>query len=304
MTEDNRNLRFAQLKSVATRQSQIRGLATLPPLPRRSQELLLLLLDPHLDMLRLAELVEQTPALAARILGVANSAFFGTQPAVKHIPDAIIRVLGLNLVRDLSVSFVLNQPFELKPCLGFDPIRFWTDSMGSAVLTQLLVTRLPLTNPPAPPTAYLAGLLHKLGLLALVHVEPKAMNTVFRQVERDHAAGLRAVEQQHLGLDHAMAGAELAAAWRLPATLAAVMGPAVELSGADELTTLVSLVVLCDCINRLLGSGDSIEQDPEIGRVLTALGVDFDTWPALIDQWRERTENIKALAVSFAGPNQ
>lgn len=304
MVEDNHNKTSALPNWAASTQSQIRGLATLPPLPRRSQELLLLLLDPNIDMLRLAGLVEQTPALAARMLGVANSVFFRTQPPVKHIPDAIIRVLGLHLVRDLSVSFVLNQPFELKACRAFDPIRFWTSSMESAVLTQLLATCLPLQNPPSPPAAYLAGLLHNLGLLALVHVAPEVMNTVFSQVQHDPAAGLSNVEQQHLGLDHAVAGMELASAWRLPAELAAAMGPVGELSGCDASTTEVFLVLLCSCIKRTLRTGESIEQDPEIRRILAGPGVYFDAWPALIDQWRKRIENIEALAASFAGARQ
>ena len=74
--------------------------------------------------MRVAANVEQTPALAARILGVANSAFFATGNPVKSIPDAIIRLLGLNLVRHLGVSFVLSQPFDVASCRWFDPVRF------------------------------------------------------------------------------------------------------------------------------------------------------------------------------------
>jgi len=293
MAEDNHDRRAASDAGTTVTRSKIRGLVALPPLPRRSQELL-----------QLAELVEQTPALAARILGVANSAFFRTQVPVKHITDATIRILGLNLVRDLSVSFVLNQPFDLQGCRRFDPIRFWIRSMGSAVLVQLLLRHLPQRNPPTPSTAYLAGLLHNLGLLVLVHVAPEAMDGVFGELERHPEASLLAVERQLLGLDHAVAGAELASAWKLPSALAAAMGPAGEPSGRDELTTLVSLVLLCRCINRVLDDGDDIGQDPELDRTLTALDIRFDGWPALLSEWRERTENIEGLAAAFAGPGR
>lgn len=301
MAENNQDGGSTRPAGAAATQSRIRGLATLPPLPRRSQELLQLLFDLDLDMLKLAELVEQTPALAARVLGVANSAFFRTQIRVKHIPDAIIRILGLNLVRDLSVSFVLNQPFKLQGCRRFDPIRFWIGSMEAAVLVQLLAARLPLKHPPRSSAAYLAGLLHNLGLLALVHVAPAEMDSVFGQLQRQPDAGLRAVERRLLGLDHAVAGAELASAWRLPPALAAAMGPADEPSGRDELTTLVSLVALGRYISRVLDQDESIVQDAGLEGILAGLAIRFDAWPALIGQWRERTANIEGLAAAFAG---
>jgi len=304
MDENDPSRRSTTPKGSAATRSKIRGLATLPPLPRRSQELLQMLLDPELDMLHLAELVEQTPALAARLLGVANSAFFRTQVPVKHIPDAIIRVLGLNLVRDLSVSFLLNQPFELKACRRFEPVRFWVSAMKSATLAQLLTIYLPLRTPPTASAAYLAGLLNNLGLLALVHVAPEAMDNVFGQMDQQPAISLSAVEQQVLGLDHARAGAELATAWKLPAALAAVMGPLNQADGGDDVMTLVSLVLLCKRIDRALKRGDDIDQDPEFRRRLAGLGARFDAWPALLGQWQERTADIASLAAAFAGAGQ
>jgi len=304
MTEDNPSRQSATPVNSAVNQSRIRGLATLPPLPRRSQELLQLLLDPDLDMLQLAELVEQTPALAARLLGVANSAFFRTQVPVKHIPDAIIRVLGLHLVRDLSVSFLLNQPFDLKACRRFDPLRFWIRSMGLASLAQLLVTHLPLRTPPTASAAYLAGLLHNLGLLALVHVAPVAMDAVLGEMERQPDVSLTTVERQILGLDHAQAGAELAAAWKLPVTVAAVMGPPNQADSRGELMTLVSLVVLCKHINRVLQRGGDVRQAPELQDALAGLDVCFDAWPALLGQWRSCTAGIASLAAAFAGADR
>ena len=304
MIEDDPSRQATPAKDGEVTRSQIHGLATLPPLPRRSLELLRMLLDPDLDMLRLAELVEQTPALAARLMGVANSAFFRTPVPVKHIPDAIIRVLGLNLVRDLSVSFTLNQPFDLKACKRFDPVRFWTSSMGSATLAQLLTVYLPLQNPPTASAAYLAGLLHNLGLLALVHAAPGAMDTVFGHKDRQPGSGLRTLEEQALGLDHAKAGAELAKAWRLPRSLAVVMGPLDHAAGDDSATTLASIVVLCKCIDRTLEHGEDVDQDPELRRTLAGLGAHFHAWPELIGEWRERTTEIASLAAAFAGADR
>lgn len=284
--------------SVSATRSRVRRLITLPPLPRTSQLLLQMLSDPDLDMLRLAELVEQTPALAARILGVANSAFFARATAVRDVPDAIIRVLGLHLVRDLSISFVLSQPFDLKACGRFDPVVYWSGAMESAVMAQLLASQLPRADAPTPSEGYLAGLLQNLGLLALVHVVPDAMDAVFAQAGQDGSEGLDALERHALGLDHAVAGAELAAAWKLPPGIAAAMSP---VSDSGEFPPLVSLVLLGSRIRRCLRGAVDVADDEAVAAALGGVGLDAAALPLLIEKWRDRTADIAALASAFAG---
>ncbi len=279
----------------------VRGVISLPPLPRRSQELLQMLSDPDLDMLRLTELVEQTPALAARILGVANSAFFATGNPVKSIPDAIIRLLGLDLVRHLGVSYVLSQPFDVAACRRFDPVRFWTGSMNLAVLAELLVTRLPLANAPETSEAYLAGLLHGLGLLALVHVAPDAMDGVLAVASARPEVGLNEIELALLGLDHAIAGAELASAWKLPESMAAAMGPISRCSRAGSHGILVNLISLCAEVNRRVRNNEPVDLTTGLAEQLNQLGIEHSAWAAVLEIWRERAGDIQALAAAFSG---
>jgi HD-like signal output (HDOD) protein len=264
--------------------------------------LLQMLSDPDLDMLRLAEIIEQTPALAARILGVANSAYFARAAAVRDIPDAIIRVLGLHLVRDLSISFVLSQPFDLTDCPRFDAMRYWTKAMESAVLAQLMVVRLPLADSPTPAEAYLGGLVHNLGLLALVHVSPEAMDAVFAQAEREQPEDLRRLEQQVLGLDHALAGAELASAWRLPTLLAAAMGPPNARPHRHRI--LLSILLLCSQIRRCRGTGADPTEEPAVLVAWSDLGLKPAAMPKVIAQWQDRSKEIAELAAAFAGANE
>jgi len=283
-----------------TRQ-QVRGLVSLPPLPHASQELLRLLSDPELDMLRLAELIEQTPALAARIVGVANSAFFATAKPVRDVPDAIIRVLGLNLVRDLGISFVLSQPFDCCASVRFDPVRFWAGSMELAVLAQLLAARLPMAAAPTPSEAYLAGLLRDLGLLALVHVAPDAMDVVLAEAERLPEASLYQLESRFLGLDHATAGTELARCWHLPEGLAIAMGPLSRFEHTGRKGVTVALVLLSEEIRDGIERHDDLDAVPDLAVHFGRLGLDFATWPELVELWRARVSDIQSLAAAFAG---
>lgn len=289
------------MNSVSPTQAGVRRLRSLAPLPRTSQLLLQTLSDPELDMLQLAGIVEQTPALAARILGVANSAFFANTTAVRDVPDAIIRVLGLNLVRDLSTSFVLSQPFDFTKCPRFDAMRYWTAAMESAVLAQMIVNRLPLTESPSPAEAYLCGLLHNLGLLALIHVAPEAMHSVFTNAEREPTEDLAAHEQQVMGIDHAAAGAELAVVWHLPPLLALAMGPANARPQPRGHRLLLSILQLCAQIRHCVSVETDPAEEPDVLAEAFELGLTSAATSQVITQWQERSEEIVDLAATFVG---
>ncbi|MEL7043400.1 MAG: HDOD domain-containing protein [Pseudomonadota bacterium] len=302
MSESDQEARSKpDLSPVSPAQANVRRLRTLAPLPATSQLLLEMLSDPELDMLRLAEVVEQTPALAARILGVANSAFFAHARDVRDVPDAIIRVLGLHLVRDLSISFALSQPFDLRDCPRFDALRYWSSAMESAVLAQLIATRLPVEDVPTPAEAYLGGLLHNLGLLALVHVAPEAMNTIFASVEREPGEGLRARETEVLGLDHAVAGTELALVWRLPTLLAVAMGPGDARPHSHRHHALLKLLRLGARIRHFLGADTDPGVEPVVLAGWSELGLASEAMPKVIAQWQQRSKEIADLAAAFLG---
>ena len=80
----------------------------LPPLTPVATRLLAVTSDPDLAINELAAIIEQDPPLTARILGLANSAFFGQVNPIFKVEHAIIRVLGLNMVRSLALSIALT----------------------------------------------------------------------------------------------------------------------------------------------------------------------------------------------------
>jgi HD-like signal output (HDOD) protein len=273
---------------------------SLPPLPRHAQTILQLLTDPDLDMMRLAELVEQTPALAARIIGISNSAFFAPGSPVTSIPNAIIRVLGLNLVRDLGISFVLSQPFDLSRCPAFDPQRHWRSAMALALLTQLLAQRIAPNQQLNPSTAYLAGMLRNLGLLALVHIAPDEMHTVLVEANSRTDANLSEIEFRILGIDHTLAGAEIAAAWDLPESIRISIGPLSESQGDRKFDQLIALMLLSTTLRRCLSRDDRFDDWPSLAPVCRRAGIDVAVLPATITAWRDRLHDVDQLAAAFA----
>lgn len=277
--------------------SSIQGLITLPPLPRRSHELLCLLSDPTLNILRLVELIEQTPSLAARIMGVAGSPFFRSATPPRHLSDAIIRLLGLDLVRDLSLSLLLSQSFHVQHSAYFDPMRYWRHAMLSATLAQILASKVIVDGAPNPSAAYLAGLLHNLGLLALVHVAPEAMDCIFEQAEADPAPSLAEIERALLGLDHAEAGGEIAVAWHLPPAIGAAMRYHRDALYRGPHWPLVALTNVADgaSAEQIRGEQRTADVDARTS-LLDALGIAPMHWERAIQRWREQVDNIERLA--------
>jgi HD-like signal output (HDOD) protein len=196
----------------------------LPPLSVTATRLLEAIADPDVEVRRLAGIIEQDPPLTGRILGMANSAFFGQSRPVLSVEEAIIRVLGLNMVKSLALSIALVGSFDTRGCPGFRLRDYWLAALGTAALAQAVARRLP-GDPTRPvETLYLAGLLHNLGVLVLVHLRPAEMATVFDQLAADAEAPVGPLEEQYVGVDRWRAGEWLAFRWHLPETLVHTLG--------------------------------------------------------------------------------
>lgn len=203
---------------------QILKLQHLPPLSATATRLLTLLSEEDLALNKLAEVINQDPGLAARILGLANSAYFGQQNPVLKVEDAIIRVLGLNMVKSLSFSIAVSGAFDISGCHHFDLKRYWRDSLYLATLARQLSLKSTMDDRSDPDAVYLAGLLLNIGVLVLVHVFPELYSKVI-QISRQQGsdADIIALENEHIGINHCEAGAWLADRWHLPSLIVAVI---------------------------------------------------------------------------------
>lgn len=220
---------------------EIQKLNELPAMSLVVRQFLAAVQDPDLEVRQMAQIVEQDPGLLGRLIGVANSAYFGYPEPVVTAEDAIFKVLGLNMARNLALGIVLSGPFDASRCPGFALDRYWAHAMTVALLAQRLAPFVTITPRPSPGDAYLAGLLHSIGLLALVHLFPRAMNEVFRARPAD-ADALLALEREIVGADHCDVGGWLARKWRLPRHIVAVVERHMESGHKGEHHVLASLI--------------------------------------------------------------
>lgn len=203
-------------------QIQINKLKSLPALPEASVKILEAINDPEISIEKLANVLSLSPGLVARLLGLANSAYFGQTRPIKDLRTAIIQVLGLQLVKSLTVGIVLNVQIDTTQCKSFDSESFWLHSLLTAMAAQKLHSESGGNSPGAATTIYTGGLLLHIGLLAVVYLFPKAMDEVFASKQNDYLELSQAIGF-HLGLSHYQLGYLLLNKWQLPDVYQAIL---------------------------------------------------------------------------------
>lgn len=201
----------------------IRRIQELPPLPLAAQKLIVLLADEGVDIPELARAIELDPGLSARIIGLANSAFFGMSGTIHNIQQAIVRALGLDTVKSLAFSISITDQFPVNRGSGLDLREYWASAMLTAQLAQGLASQVQVPPRPSDEQAYLGGLLYHVGLLPLAYLAPSALAQAYRDAAGGAEEVLLEAERRHLGIDHFGAGAWLTNAWHLPTEMVHVL---------------------------------------------------------------------------------
>lgn len=190
-----------------------------PVLPPGAPMLMQALQDDGLDFRAIAQVIEQVPSVAGRLLGLANSAWSAPRSPVLSIEAACSR-LGLRVVRTVGIALAISHPFNPLRCPAFIAHRFWTSALLNAEMAGWLAERL-LGDQVS--VARTAGLLSNLGLLWLAEVMPEETDAALRDGET-LPGGVNSALIDRLGFGFDQAGAWLAEAWQLPAALQAVIG--------------------------------------------------------------------------------
>lgn len=191
-------------------------LERLPALSTTVTQLLSMLSDEDLEVNDLAKVIEQDPGLTARVIGLANAAYFARSTPVVTVAEAIIRVLGLQMVKTLAFSIALCGAFDTSKCPGFRLDYYWFLAFGGGQLARKLVMKMDKADKPDPDSIYLSGLLLNLGVLVLVHEFPRDYAQVLAQLNREPEQDVESLEREMVGINSREAGEWLTHRWQLP----------------------------------------------------------------------------------------
>lgn len=230
------------------KRSKVRSLPDLPPFPVIGQQIMSQVTSEQVDIPRLAKTIEQDPAVLSRIIGVANSAYYGCPDKIYTISHAIVRVLGLNVVKSLALGIVLNEPFNHKACHGFNMKDYWLRSMFIAITARWIGRRIDHEDEAFLDQAYLTGMLNNLGELVLVHLFANEMNHVYEHLHGKNEVEKLELESEIIGINRHEASIILARKWHLPESLQTVFQHRYETDYQGPHWQLLYLLQLCSLI--------------------------------------------------------
>ena len=241
----------------------------------------------------IARLLSTEPDLCARLLRLANSAFYSFPSRIESIGRAV-QIIGMRQIRELVLATSIANAFSQAPLGMIDMRSFWRHSVATGVMAKCIGLQ---AHRRQPERYYVAGLLHDIGRLAFFLKLPGLMSELLLQREREETPLFR-LEQAALGFNHADAGGALLQRWRVPQSIHEPVCHHHEPCCAMEFGEVASAVHLADVwVNReLQGSGGErfrLRPDPE---ALDLLDIDEEMLPAV---WSRAQDEITELARQF-----
>ncbi len=187
-----------------------------PPLPDTAQRIIKLRVDPYADMRNLTNIVELDPALAAQVVSWAASPYYAAPGKIKSVHDAIVRVLGFDLVLNLALGLALGKSVNIPKDMpkGFTP--YWQQAVFAATAVESLVGCIDAEHRPTIGLSYLTGLLHNFGFLLLAEVFPPHFSSYCRFQEANPRLSYGVIERHLIGITRDQLAAWLMRLWTLP----------------------------------------------------------------------------------------
>ncbi len=192
----------------------------IPPMPATAEKIIKLRIDPEASIADLAKVVETDPSLAAQVVSWASSPYYGARGGITSVHDAVVRVLGFDLVINLALGLALGKTLHMPNDgpRGITP--YWQQSVYCAALVEALVKRMNCETRPSIGLAYLCGLLHNFGYLILGFLFPPHFSTISRYIEANTHQPHHAIEQHVLGISREKICAWVMHLWKMPEEVA------------------------------------------------------------------------------------
>ena len=223
----------------------------LPTLPRTVLRITELVNDPKSSARDLARIITDDQVLAARLLKLVNSSFYGFPQRISTITAAIV-LLGFDAIRNLLLTTSVFELFtNRKKFNEFPQEQFWDHSLGCAVAAKIIGDHVRYDK---VEELFVSGLLHDIGKIVEMIFMPQQFSKIMSRVQKNGILMLSA-EEQILGYSHADVGQLLAEKWNLPPKLISVILHHHRPSTGGRFAQEAAIIHLADIFCRALNIG-------------------------------------------------
>jgi len=271
-----------------------------PPLPDTAQRIIKLRVNPYANINDLVDIVETDAPLAAQVVSWAASPYYAAPGKIQSIHDAIVRVLGFDLVLNLSLGLSLGNMLQMPKDSpkGFTP--YWLQSVYAATTMEALVNAIPAKRRPTVGIAYLSGLLHNFGYLLMAEVFPPHFSNYCRQQEANPRLNHAYIERHLLGITREQMSSWLMQVWNMPAEIVTALRFQNEAEYAGDDCAYANLLFVASRLLRQRGIGDApLESIPPA--IFERLGLDPEKAQEVLDGIIESEQDIRAMANNLMG---
>jgi len=271
---------------------RLEGIDEIPTIPVVLNPLLRYLEQPldRLDVHQVVDLISQDKSLTSRCIYMANSPLFGRWQQVDSVRGAVV-ALGMQRMRDIALSCSVLSLLP-RDTISFDPVVFWEHSLGCALVCRQFARKIGFAD---PGKAYLAGLLHDIGIIAHICVAPKEFSGAMEMARKQHIP-LHEAEDAVLGINHGESGRIVAQRWNFPEDLIDVVASHHDPLSAKAHRALVAVAGLSDLLCRMSGMGYGYSENRQINFLeQPGFGLLADECPQLRDfDWARFTFELEA----------
>lgn len=209
----------------------------IPTLPAIIVQAINVMQDPDSDAKDVQKVIERDPAISAKILRVANSAFFGYSRRITTIVDAV-RVLGYTNVQGMIIGVGAFDAFRTQ---RLNLAEFWKHSIVTATAARFLAPRTGC----AADEAFMAGILHDIGKLVFAIQSEVAYERVL-ELERDAAMSSIEAERTLFEFTHPEVGAAMVERWELPVKYVDAIAHHHDIGALSDANIFCGLIGLAD----------------------------------------------------------
>lgn len=268
----------------------LREIKNLPTLPGIVMKLTQMAEDPDTTTEQMGRVISKDHILAAKLLKLVNSAFYGFPQRISSLSSAII-LLGFNVIKSLIISASIFEFMEDQD------VELWEHSLGCAVVCNVLAKRLGVNDPEEVSTA---GLIHDIGKVAIKMELPEEYQKI-QQMVTERQVSMYTAEQEVLGVTHAEVGGWMAKSWNLPGKLVEPISCHHDPRLAKQEQLASAIVHFGDIIIRGMGYGhaDDIWVPPlnnRAWRLLELSPVDLDL---ILEEVEEKLWDVKGFSLEI-----
>jgi len=235
--------------------------------------------DVNCSLAALEAAIKTDQSCVARLLQVANSAFYGSgaNRSVTSVRRAIL-MFGFNAVQNITRSLTAFDCFRTQNTAEIATVHaMHLHSVAVATLAQRIAQTCPRDLDPE--LAYCAGLLHDLGRVVLLHLFPQEYHQLLTQFAHDPETDMSKAEFDTFALTHAVAGQWLGEHWHFPPPILQVIATH---HSTQATNPLVATVMLANTLANMYGAGlGGAVRSSSVDSLLRTLGLP----PGQVDQY-------------------